>query len=412
MTTVLTRTSLRAPTKARKQRKVWLRRGLLLVSGAVLVGTVAWAMRPQPIPVDTGTVARGDLTVVVEELARTRVRDRYVVSAPLTGNLRRIELRAGDRIESGTTVARITPLDAPLLDPRTKAETASRLAAATAGARQARAAVERASAMSEQATDELAKARRLVASGSLAEDTATKASVEARVREEELASARFAVQTADHEVAMTRAALARFSANGAEAFDVPAPATGVVLRVLASSAGPVTPGAPLLEVGDPAALEVVTEVLSTDAVKVKSGARVRIERWGGPDLDAVVQRVEPAGFTRLSALGVEEQRVPIVIDISEPRTRWAALGDGYRVETRIVVDERRAVLHVPLGAIFRHAGGWASFVVSDGHAHVTPVTVGVRSDSEAEITGGLAEGAVIVVHPSERVKDGVMVRGR
>lgn len=412
MTTVLSRTALAAPSKARRAKQRWLRRGLSAGAVLLLAGALAWALRPQPIAVDVTAVTRGDLVVAARELAKTRVRDRYVIAAPLAGNLRRIELRAGDRIEGGATVARITPLDAPLLDPRTKAETAARLAAATAGARQASAAVERASAMSEHATDELAKARRLLASGSVAEDTVTRAAVEARVREEELASARFAVQTAEHEVAMTRAALARFSANAGDVFEVPAPATGAVLRVLMPSAGPVTPGAPLLEVGDPAALEVVTEVLSTDAVKIKPGARVRIERWGGPELDASVQRVEPAGFTRLSALGVEEQRVNVLVDLGEPRARWAALGDGYRVETQIVLDERRGVLHVPLGAIVRRAGGWSVFAVDDGRARATPVEVGARSDADVEIVSGLAEGARVVVHPSERVKDGVTVRGR
>jgi len=182
--------------------------------------------------------------------------------------------------------------------------------------------------------------------------------------------------------------------------------------VVAPSGGPVQAGAPLVEIGDPAAIEIVTDVLSTDAVRVVPGARVRIQRWGGPDIDGEVHLVEPSGFTKLSALGVEEQRVPIVVDLDAPPASWRSLGDGFRVETSIVVDERRGVLRVPIGAIFRHDGGWAAYTKRGDRAGVVPITLGARNDADVEITGGLVEGDDVIVHPSERVRDGVRVTER
>ncbi|MBX3232490.1 MAG: HlyD family efflux transporter periplasmic adaptor subunit [Labilithrix sp.] len=403
--------TLDAPSRAPKRTsRRWLRRGLWGAAGVAAAAALGWSFVPKPVPVDTVRVARGDLVVTVEELARTRVRDRYVVAAPLAGNLVRIELRPGDQVTAGSVLARITPLESPLLDPRTRVEAASRAAAAAAGERQAKAAVGRAEAAASHATDDLARTRRLFEGGSIAEEAVTRATLEMRLRSEELASARFAAQMAAHEEAMARAALARVSSAGAsEGFDVPAPATGKILRVLMESAGPVQPGTALVEIGEPAALEIVTEVLSADAVRIRPGAAVIVERWGGPDLRAEVRRVEPAGTTRLSALGVEEQRVPIVIDLDEPRERWSTLGDGFRVETRIVIEEKRGVHHVPLGSVFRHDGGWAVWVVEGDRARRVKVTLGARGEANVEIAEGIADGAVVVVHPSERVREGVRV---
>jgi HlyD family secretion protein len=384
-----------------------------VVVGLAGVAGLAYAWRPRALAVDVATVTRGDLVVSVDEVGKTRVRDRYVVSAPLAGNLLRIELRPGDTVRAQAIVARIAPMEAPLLDPRTRSEAASRSDAASAGERQSRAAVERAQLASKHANDDLDRVRRLVESGSLARDALLNAELEARLRAEELASARFGAQVATHEVAMTRAALARFGgAASREGFDVPAPIDGTVLRVPAQSAGPVQPGAALIELGDPAALEVVTEVLSADAVRIAPGAKVVLERWGGPPLDAHVRRVEPSGFTRLSALGVEEQRVPVVIDLDEPRDRWASLGDGYRVEARIVIEEKRGVLHVPTGAVFRHDGGWAVYGMREDRARLIPVTLGAKSDVDVEVAQGLAEREVVVVHAGEKVKDGALLTRR
>ncbi len=401
-----------APRAPGRRRRTWIVRGSVALLAASAVAGLAWASRPKPVVVDVASVTRGDLLVYVDEVARTRVRDRYVVSAPLAGNLLRIELRPGDVVHAGGVLARIAPMDAPLLDPRTKVETAARSAAASAGERQARAAIARAEIALRHADDELARNRKLADGGSIALEAVTRAELEVRLRTEELASSRFAQQMAVHEAAMARAALARFDAHSADGFDVPAPVDGRVLRVLSQSAGPTQPGTPLLEVGDPAALEVVTEVLSADAVRIGVGARVSVERWGGPSLRAHVRRVEPSATTKLSALGVEEQRVSVIVDLDEPRERWSALGDNFRVETRIAIEEKKGVLRVPAGALFRRGGGWAAYVVGGGRARLVAVTPGVRNDAEVEISAGIAEGERVVVHPSERVADGVAVSGR
>lgn len=414
--TTLTKTSAFAPsthrTTKRRARRWLTRAGLGMAAAAGALG-LAYAWRPQPIAVDLVTVRRGELVVAVEEVAKTRVRDRYVIAAPLAGSLLRIELRPGDRVEAGAVLARIAPMESPLLDPRTKAEAGSRSAAAASAERQAQAAIARAEVASTHADDELERTRSLVNAGSLAEDAFNRATLDARLRREELASARFAAQMATHEAAMARAALARFqSARPGDGFDVPAPIGGTVLRVLSQSAGPVQPGTPLLEVGDPAALEVVIETLSADAVRVTPGARAMIERWGGPSLAGHVRRVEPSGFTRLSALGVEEQRVPVLVDLDERREQWASLGDGFRVEVRIVVEQKPSVLRAPVGAVFRRGDGWAAFVVEDGTARLRAVTIGARNDTNVELVSGVGEGTSVVVHPSDRVKDGVRVEAR
>lgn len=398
-----------------RARRTWITRGIWAAIIAAGVGTLAYAWRPQPIQTDLTKVTRGDLIVTVEEVAKSRVRDRYVVAAPLAGNLLRVELKPGDSVQGGAVLARITPMESPLLDPRSRSEAASRSAATLAAERQSRAAVARAEIASQHAEEDLTKDRKLVESGSIPPESLTRASLESRLRTEELASARFAAQMATHEAAMARAALARFDATrSVDGFDVPSPTTGSVFRVLTQNAGPVQAGTPLVEIGDPSALEIVTDVLSTDAVRIHPGAKTTLERWGGAaDLKAHVRRVEPSGFTRLSALGVEEQRVPVVIDLDEPRERWTALGDGFRVEVRIVVDERRGVLRAPLGAIFRHGDGWATYTVNDkGKVELALLTLGARNDVDVEIVRGVPEGATVVVHPGERVKEGEKVVSR
>lgn len=400
-------------TRHPRKRRRWVGRAAWTMVVATGIAALAYAWRPLAIPVDAGSITRGDLVVTVDEVGKTRVRDRYVVSAPLTGNLLRIELRAGDKVASGSVLARLSPMEAPLLDPRTRAEAASRSGATAAGESQARAAVGRAEHASKYADDELGRVRTLVTSGSLPADALVHAELEARLRAEELASARFAAQMAAHEAAMARAALARFGAGASrEGFDVTAPIDGTVLRVPAQSAGPVQPGTPLVELGDPTALEIVTEVLSADAVRIAPGAKVVLERWGGAPLQAHVRRVEPSGFTRLSALGVEEQRVPVVVDLDEPRARWATLGDGYRVEARIVIEERRGVLRAPIGAVLRHGDGWAVYAIAAGRVKLVPVTLGSKSNLEVEIAQGLAERDTVVMHPGEKVKEGEKVAPR
>ncbi len=400
---------LRSRKRARAARRV-----ALALGGVLVVVGLAYAWRPKPVEVEAMAAKRGDLIVTVDEMAKARVRDRFVVAAPISGNVLRIELKPGAPIEAGSVLARIAPMTAPILDARSKVEAQARSSGAQAAEHQSRAAIARAELAATHAADELERARKLVASGSIATDALTNAELEARLRSEELTSARFAAQMAAHEAAMAGAALRRYDGAAADKdiFDVTAPATGQVLRVMRESAGPVQVGTPLLEIGDPAGLEVVADVLTADAVRMQPGSRVTVERWGGPPLRAHVRTIEPSAFTRISALGVEEQRTAVVVDLDEPRDRWRALGDGYRVEVRIVVTERHDVVRIPLGSAFRHADGWATYVVRQDKAELVPVRLGARSDLEVEVEDGVKEGERVVVHPSERVTPGVRVAVR
>lgn len=395
-----------------RARRRWLGRLGWALLALALVGLVVFAMLPKPVTVETATVKRGPLVVTVDEAARTRVKDRYVVSSPLAGNLGRIELNPGDRVKAGDVIARISPVDSPLLDARTRTETEARVAGATAAQRQAAAAVSRAELAQAHAASELETARGLVGKGALVAKDLENAELEQRLRVEELASAKFAAQVADHEVQMTRAALARIGGKTGEQFEITAPTSGRVLRVVQKSAGVVAPAVPLLEIGDDAALEVVSDVLTSDAVRIPSAAKVKLLRWGGEPLAGHVRTIEPSAFTRISALGVEEQRVTVVIDLDEPHAKWTALGDGYRLDVQIVTWEQTSVLTLPQGAAFRSADHWAVFVVDAGRARLRPVELGQRSVFDAEVLSGLDEGTTIVLHPGEKVVDGVQVTTR
>jgi HlyD family secretion protein len=399
---------------AKVRRRRLLRRGILGVVVLAVAGALAYAWRPRPVEVDVVTASRGDLLVTLDEMGKARVRDRYVVAAPLGGQLMRVEHRAGASVKEGEVLAQIVPLQPMLLDARSRTEAQARVQGAAAAQRQARAAVARAEIAAAHANDELARVRKLVEAESLAQNALVLAELDARLRTEELASARFAQQMVAHEAAMASAALRRFdpASAAADVFEVGSPAQGRVLRVLHESAGPVQPGTPLLEVGDPDALEIVSDVLTADAVQVKPGARTTIVRWGGETLPAHVRTVEPSAFTRLSALGVEEQRVAIVIDIDAPRERWTALGDGYRVEVRVVLADRPAVVRAPLAAVFRHGDGWAAYAVRGGRASLVPIRLGARGDALVEVEQGLADGDRVIVHPPERVAHDVRVAAR
>lgn len=395
-------------------RRRWLRRVALVLMAIAGVVIVVLAWLPKPLAVDTAPVARGSMRVTVDEAARTRVKDRYVVSAPLSGDLLRVELRPGDKLAKEAVVARVLPMASPLLDARTRAEAEGRLAAALAGQRQAATGVARAELALEHSKKDTADARRLAQSGTISPDALSNSELDERLRQEELASARFATQVADHDVQIATAALARVRPDGkGEQLDVTAPAPGVVLRVMRESAGVVQAGTPLVEIGDPGALEITCDVLTSDAVGVRPNARVELERWGGPTpLVGHVRLVEPAAFTRISALGVEEQRVNVVIDLDAPREQWATLGDGFRLDARIVTWEQKDVLVLPSSAVFRAQGGWAVYTVEGGRARLVKVDVGHRNDTQVEALAGVAAGATVVVHPSDRLADGARVEAR
>jgi HlyD family secretion protein len=402
-----------AERRARERRRKLMRavrRGLLgiVVLGGAVGGVLA--LRPRPAPVDVATAARGSLVVAIEETGIARVRDRYVVSAPLSGTVSRQLLEPGDRVEEGQAVAEIAPLASPLLDVRTRSEAHARLSAAVSAQGQAEAQKGRAEAAAALAHDELARARSLAAGGSLPAQQADRAEFEGRMRSEELTSAVFAVKVAAEQVRVARAALAGEGASRDRHIEVLAPASGHVLRVLQKSEGVVQGGTPLVEVGNPEALELVVDLLTTDAVRVHPGTRVTIQGWGGErTLAAQVRRVEPSAFTKLSALGVEEQRVNVIAAFTDPQRDWSALGDGFRVEARLVLWRGEDVLKVPQGAAFRRGDGWAVFRVVSGKARLTPVRIGHRGETEVEVLSGLESGAVLVVHPGDRVKDGAPV---
>jgi HlyD family secretion protein len=392
----------------------WARRVVLVLIAAAVVAGLVEAWRPKPLPVDLATVTRGAMIVTIEEDGRARVKDRYVVAAPLAGSLDRPALRAGDAVQVGTVLAGLVPLASPLLDARTRAELEARSAQAEDARRQADAGIVRAEAALALARAASGRATLLASRGAASRVDEERAALELRALEAEVASARFGARVAAHQVTLARAALGAVGARlGAPPLVLASPVTGRVLRVFHPSGGPVAPGAPLFELGDPAALEVVVDVLSSDAVSVRPGARVELDRWGGPHLlRGRVRLVEPSAFTRLSALGVEEQRVDVVIDLVEPRARWAALGDGYRVEARIVDWESAEVLRVPASAVFRRGAGWAVFRVEEGVARLRLLGIGRRNGLEVEVLRGLAAGDRVVAHPSDRVVDGASVIAR
>ncbi|MFO0694067.1 MAG: HlyD family efflux transporter periplasmic adaptor subunit [Polyangiales bacterium] len=394
----------------------WVRRILGFVLAAALLGGIVVAFLPKPLPVDTGRVRRGDLRVTVDEDGRTRVKDRYVIGAPLAGNLARVELDPGDVVNVGDVVARIVPAASPLLDPRTRAEFEARVEANEAAVRQSDASVARARTALALAEDELGRTTTLTQRGGATQQQLDRARLEQRARTEELASAEFGVRIARHQLEMSRAALGRIGAHvtaETEQLVVRAPVSGRVLRVLQESEGPIAPGAPILEIGDPSALEVVVDVLTSDAVHIERGSKVFIERWGGDrPLEGRVRLVEPSAFTRISALGVEEQRVNVIVDLEGESASYRALGDGYRVETRIVVAERLRVLLVPESSVFRRGDGQAVFTVEGGVAHLRPVRVGPGDGIDAELLSGLADGTEVVVHPSDLLSDGLKVELR
>jgi len=400
----------RASRKRKAALKRWFGRGLLFLSVAGLLGLLAVSFMPQPVPVDVTEVTRGSFVVSVTEDGQTRVKDRYVVSAPIAGNLARITLHAGDAVEDGAVLGRILPMAAPLLDARTRAQSEARVLAAQASQRQARASIGRAEAALELAQSQASRREALAQSGAVTTAVLEAASATRRARAEELTSARFGARVADYEVRMARAALSRMGGDAGEQFEVTSPIDGRVLRVIQSSAGVVGPGTPLVEVGNPAALEVVVDVLTNDAVQIHAGAQVELLRWGGDHpLRGHVRLIEPSAFSRVSALGVQEQRVNIVIDLDSPREQWQALGDGYRIQASVRIFEEDAAVQIPASAAFRHEGAWAVYLLRDGKAKLVPVEVGRRGDLMVQILAGLEPGQKVIVHPSDRVADGVDV---
>jgi len=385
--------------------------GRVMLAILIVGGLLAVALWPSPVEVEVATASSGPLIVTVDEEGRTRVRDRFVVSAPVTGRVLRIELEPGDRVKRGDVVARVQPEAPPLLDVRTRAEAQATVEAALAAVGRARAEEQRAAAVLAQAETELARTRRLVAGGVLPAQQQDSREAEVRQAQEASRAAAFAVRAAGADLERAESRLAAPSprtGNGAMA--VRAPADGVILRRLRESESVVPAGEPLVEIGDPAQLEIVADLLSSDAVRIREGSRAMVEHSvDRAALDATVRRIEPAGFTKVSALGVEEQRVNVILDPVSPRDGDVVLGDGYRVDVRIVVWEAPSVLKVPTSALFRQGDDWAVYVVRDGRARRTRIDIGHQTGREAEVIRGLSQDDRVIVHPGDLVADGIRV---
>lgn len=380
------------------------RLALFIAIGVVIVAT-ALAFRPRPIAVSAARAARGALMATIDEQGITRVRERYVVASPIAGRHARIDLHAGDKIEPGTILVRIDP--APL-DARTVAELTSRAASAERIAAEAAAASRRAQAIADQARRDHDRLGRLSAEGIAASETLEQARTSVLQSARDADAARFRAEAAVFDVKTARAALlaAGSESTGGTEFVVRSPIHGRVLRVAHESEGVVIAGAPLLEIGDTATMEAVIDVLSADAVRVRPGDEVLFEQWGGETpLSGTVRLVEPSAFTKLSALGVDEQRVNVIADFAN---RPQELGDAYRIHARIVTW-RGDALKVPSTALFRDAGRWSLFVIDRGRVKVRPVSIGHHSATETEIAGGLRPGELVVTHPSEQLSDGTRV---
>ncbi|MBU0593094.1 MAG: HlyD family efflux transporter periplasmic adaptor subunit [Gammaproteobacteria bacterium] len=395
------------------------KRILLILLGALFIGVLVWSFRPQPVLVELAEVSEGPFEQTIEEDGKTRVRERYVVSAPLAGKMQRITLKAGDSVKEGDTVAVIVPSAPALLDARTERELGERVGSSEASKQRASAEVARARAALDKSAADLERARKLAQRNFVSAAALEQAELTVKLNQRELEAAKYGEQAAEFEVAVARAALFRMQQEasgkqaGGQQWEVRTPVAGKVLKVLQESEFAVSVGTPLLEIGQPAELEVVVDVLSSDAVQISPGAKVLFERWGRSEtLEGVVRRVEPAAFTKVSALGVEEQRVNVIIDLSSPAERWQTLGDGYKVDARIITASLDKTVKVPVSALFRAGDQWAVFVASEDRAAKRIVKLSRRGAMEAVVQEGLKVGEKVIVHPGDSVSDDKEIRER
>lgn len=398
--------------------KAQVRRRILIITVTAVVALgLVYGFLPKPVEVDVTAAKRGPLRVTVEEEGRTRVKDRFVVSAPVAGYLKRVKLEVGDAVLKGQAVARLEPLRSTVLDPRSRAEAEAAVASAKAALAAAKEKTRAAAADAEYARERNVRMKKLAEGGFISRDDLEQSDSEAKKAEATRLSAEAAVNAAAADVERAESTLgysaAEHSSGNEKAVIVRAPVSGRVLKLHHESEGVVSAGEPLLDIGNPRNLEVKSEVLSADAVKIRKGTAVVFERWGGDKpLTGVVRIVEPAGFTKVSSLGVEEQRVLVIVDILSPVEVWQGLGDGYRLDASFIIWEGKNVLQVPASAFFRKGDGWALFVVENKRARMKAVQIGQRNGLAAEIVKGLAEGENVIVHPGDTVRDGVRVKVR
>lgn len=387
-----------------------LRRLLTLAILLAVLAALAWAFWPRPLPVETAVIERRDISVTVEEEGKSRIREVFAVSAPITGQVLRIRLHPGDRVvKDETVVVSLRPAAPGLLDARLKRVAEAAAASARASVGLAAAEVKQTEAQLTFLQTELARAERLSRQGTISERALDKARLDVATAAAALDSAKASLTVRERELQRAEAALIENEASeGPCCTEIKAPVTGSILRVLTESEQVVQAGTPLVEIGDPADIEVVTEVLSRDAVEIRPGAGAVIDNWGGPPLAARVTRVEPSAVTKVSALGIEEQRVAVILDLVE-EAGSAALGDGFRVVARITVWEGKGLVAVPVAALFRQGGDWAVYRVVNGKAELSLLELGRRNAAYAEVKSGLEGGDVVVLHPSDQMEHGVAV---
>ncbi|WP_278350521.1 efflux RND transporter periplasmic adaptor subunit [Marinobacter nauticus] len=388
-----------------------------LLMALVAAFVFALILRPEPVWVDLANVERGPMEVTILEEGKTRVKDRYLISSPVAGYIHRVQLDVGDTVIPGELLTFVDPTPASILDARTRAEAEARAAAAQAALQSIQQKVQAAEADAEFAQNEYQRLLALEESRFVSTEQLQQAKSTAARAQAILRSARFDEEVAAHELAaaQTRLQISTASSNGqkpAERVAVRSPVNGAVLALVRQSEGVIQAGEPILEVGDPGALEVVVDVLSFDAVKLEPGLRVRLSGWGGPELEAAVRRIEPIGFEDVSALGVEEQRVQVIADMVSPRDHWQQLGDGYRVDADFILWQAEDVLQVPASAIFDYEGQPAVFVVEDETAKLRPLATGPSNGLMTQVTNGLTEEDQVVRHPGRGLEDGDRIRVR
>jgi HlyD family secretion protein len=393
------------------------RKALFGVLGLLLLAMLGWAFTPTPAEVEVALVSQGRFERSVQEDGKTRLRDRYVVSTPLTGRVARLTLKQGDTVERDGVVATLWPVAPALLDERARAEQAARTGAMEASVARAQANVGRAVAALEQVRAELKRSETLAQQGFVSPNQNETGRLNVRLREKELESARQEENAARHELEQSRIALKQFSqttpSGPQRTVEVRSPVSGKVLKMLQQSEGIVMAGTPLMELGDPSRLEVAVDILTEDAAQIKPGTAVQLSNWGGPEvLLGQVRLIEPAAFTKVSALGVEEQRVNAIIDITSPPEQWQALGDGFKVDVRVLVQVVDNAVKVPVSALFPIGSRSGLFVLDGGHARLREVGVAARNGVDAWVKTGLNPGTQVIVYPDSKLKDGDAVKAR
>nr|WP_295469234.1 HlyD family efflux transporter periplasmic adaptor subunit [Mesorhizobium sp.] len=400
-------------------RAISMKRTVGAVALVILAAGAVWFAWPRPIAVDLATVTNGPMEVTIDDEAKTRVRHVYVVSAPIAGKVLRISppRHVGDLVTADETVAVMQPTVPSFHDARTHEELRAALAATEAAMTLAEAEARRIEAALKFSRTELERAEALARTEAISLKVLDKARFDVETNEAALASAKAQVEVRRNERASVAARLSEPSgaipqSDPACCIQIRAPVTGSVLKIIQESEAVVQAGAPLIEIGDPRDLEIVADLLSTDAVQIKPGAPVRIDGWGGSPIRGRVTRVDPAGFVKVSALGIEEQRVRTIIDFVDPPEAWSPLGHDYRVIVHVTTWRAEDVLTVPVAALFRKGEDWAVFAVKDGAARAIAIKIGQRNGRMAEVQSGITAGDRVVLHPSDRVKGGVIVTER